>query len=73
MPAAEILSLDRVEQSRRRTMLEIVPEAISPLETLYGRADEQFDEMSRQFGDDELEVVIRCLDAASTFCSLQGC
>ncbi len=54
-------------------MLEIVPEAISPLETLYGRADEQFDEMSRQFGDDELEVVIRCLDAASTFCSLQGC
>ncbi len=83
MPASTVTKLvDRLEAAgyvrrtadpvdRRRTVLELVPEAIAPLRTLYGRADEQFDEMSQRFSPDELEIVARYLDAASDFYSLQ--
>jgi seryl-tRNA(Sec) selenium transferase len=51
------------------TVLEVVPEAIAPLQRLYGRADGDFDEMSRRFSPDELDVVARSLDAVSDFCT----
>ena len=82
MPASTVTKLvDRLEAAgyvrrtvdpadRRRTVLELVPDTIAPLRSLYGRADEQFDEMSRQFSPKELETVARYLDAVSDFYSL---
>lgn len=82
MPASTVTKLvDRLEAAgyvrrtvdpadRRRTVLELVPDTIAPLRSLYGRADEQFDEMSRQFSPKELETVTRYLDAVSDFYSL---
>ncbi|MGO1971645.1 MAG: MarR family winged helix-turn-helix transcriptional regulator [Propionibacteriaceae bacterium] len=84
MPASTVTKLvDRLEAAgyvrrtpdpadRRRTVLELVPEAIAPLQTLYGSTDEQFDEMSRQFSPDELEIVARYLDATSGFYALEN-
>lgn len=56
---------------RRRTLLELVPEGIAPLRTLYQRADEQFDDLSRQFTPGELDTVVRYLDAVSDFYALR--
>lgn len=79
VPASTVTKLvDRLEAAgyirrtpdtgdRRRTVLELVPEAIEPLRTLYSRADRQFDELSRQFNNDELAVVTRFLEAVSDF------
>lgn len=52
---------------RRKTVLELVPEAIAPLHALYGKTDAEFDELSRRFDADELRIVIRYLDAVSDF------
>jgi DNA-binding MarR family transcriptional regulator len=52
---------------RRKTRIEIVQEAIAPLQRLYGDTDAEFDDVSRQFSPDELEVVVRYLDAVSDF------
>lgn len=83
MPASTVTKLiDRLEaagyirrtsdaEDRRRTVIELRPDAIAPLQTLYGRADDQFDGMSRQFSSDELEIVARYLAAASDFYSLE--
>lgn len=57
---------------RRRTVLKLVPETIAPLHALYGRTDEQFNEMSRQFTPDELEVVSRYLNAVTDFYTVDG-
>lgn len=84
MPASTVTKLiDRLEaagyirrtsdsEDRRRTVIELVPEAIAPLRTLYGRSDEQFDEMSRQFTTVELDIVVRYFDAVSDFYTLEG-
>lgn len=83
MPASTVTKLvDRLEAAgfvrrssdasdRRRTVLDLVPDAIAPLRTLYERADEQFDDLSRQFTQGELDTVVRYLDAVSDFYSLR--
>lgn len=83
MPASTVTKLvDRLETAgfvrrssdasdRRRTVLDLVPDAIAPLRTLYGRAEEQFDGLSRQFTQGELDTVVRYLDAVSDFYSLR--
>lgn len=83
MPASTVTKLvDRLEAAgfvrrssdvsdRRRTVLDLVPDAIAPLRTLYGRADEQFDDLSRQFTPGELDTVVRYLDAVSDFYTLR--
>ena len=82
MPASTVTKrVDRLEAAgyvrrtvdpadRRLTVLELVPDTTAPLRSLYGRADEQVDEMSRQFSPKELETVARYLDAVSDFYSL---
>lgn len=55
---------------RRKTILELVPDAIAPLTALYGRADDAFDAVSNRFSEKELEIVIRYLGAVSEFYSL---
>jgi DNA-binding MarR family transcriptional regulator len=84
MPTSTVTKLvDRLEAAgylrrtadaadRRKTVLEIVPEAIEPLRTLYGRADAELDALSRQFDADELETIIRYLDAVSGFSTPTG-
>lgn len=83
MPASTVTKLvDRLESAgfvrrasdpadRRRTALELVPDAIAPLRTLYQRADEEFDDLSRQFTTDEIDIVVRYLDAVSDFYTLR--
>lgn len=83
MPASTVTKLvDRLESAgfvrrtanpsdRRRTALELVPSAITPLRTLYERADEQFDALSQKFTQVELDTVARYLDAVSDFYALQ--
>ena len=48
---------------RRKTLLQLIPEAIEPLATRYGTSDDQVDRVSRQFTDDELRTVLRYLQA----------
>ncbi|MBO1902432.1 MarR family transcriptional regulator [Leucobacter weissii] len=84
MPTSTVTKLiDRLEAAgyvrrasdpsdRRRTVLELVPEAIAPLTALYGGADEALDGLSAAFSPEELEVVVRYLDAVSDFYSLPG-
>ena len=79
MPASSVTKLvDRLEAAgylkrtpdpadRRRTLLELVPEAIEPLKTFYGRADQAFDRLSEQFDTSELDVVTRYLNFVSDF------
>ncbi|GAA1486867.1 MULTISPECIES: MarR family winged helix-turn-helix transcriptional regulator [Micrococcales] len=79
MPTSTVTKLiDRLEQAgyvrrapdpadRRKTRIELVPDAIAPLQTLYGNADAEFDALSRQFSSSELKVVIRYLEAVSGF------
>lgn len=79
MPASTVTKLiDRLEVAgyvrrtsdvadRRKTLLELVPEAIEPLRTLYGRTDEEFDKISARFSADELSIVIRYLEAVGEF------
>lgn len=79
MPTSTVTKLlDRLEQAgyvrrapdptdRRKTRIELVPEAIAPLRTLYGNTDTEFDALSRQFTSDELSVVVRYLEAVSDF------
>ena len=57
---------------RRRTVLELVSEAIAPLHALYGRSGEQFDAMSRQFTSAELEIITRYLDVVTDFYAIDG-
>lgn len=83
MPASTVTKLvDRLEAAgfvsrssdpsdRRRTVLHLVPDAIAPLRTLYERADEQFDDLGRQFTAAELDTVARYLDAVSGFYALR--
>ncbi|KAA9394571.1 MarR family transcriptional regulator [Kocuria coralli] len=52
---------------RRKTLIELVDEAIAPLRSVYGNADAEFDALSRQFSASDLEVVARYLDAVSNF------
>lgn len=77
MPTSTVTKLiDRLEaggyvrrmpdpSDRRSTHLELVAEALAPLQLLYGRADEDFDAVSREFTSAELDTVIRYLDAVS--------
>lgn len=83
MPASTVTKLvDRLESAgfvrrssdpddRRRTVLELVSDAIAPLRTLYQRADKEFDDLSRRFTPDELDIVVRYLDAVSSFYTLR--
>lgn len=83
MPASTVTKLvDRLEAAgfvrrssdpsdRRRTVVDLVPDAIGPLRTLYERADEHFDDLSRQFTQGELDTVVRYLDAVSDFYALR--
>lgn len=57
---------------RRRTLLELAAKAIAPLHASYGRTDERFDEITRQFTPVELEAVSRFLDAVSDFYAISG-
>lgn len=52
---------------RRRTILELVPEAIAPLRASYADADREFDQLSSRFTTTELTAVTRYLDAVSDF------
>ena len=81
-PSTVTKLLDRLEEAgyitrspdpadRRRTVIALVPSAIEPLWALYGRTDDQFDELSRRFTSEELAVVVRYLDAVSEFYALQ--
>lgn len=79
MPTSTVTKLlDRLEQTgyvrraadptdRRKTRIELVAEAIAPLQTLYGKADTEVDSLSRQFSPEELSIVIRYLEAVSDF------
>ena len=79
MPTSTVTKLiDRLETAgyvrrrpdpadRRKTVLELVAESIAPLRVLYGRTDQEFDDLSRQFTDSELDTVARYLDAVSGF------
>ncbi|AHW62486.1 MarR family winged helix-turn-helix transcriptional regulator [Corynebacterium glyciniphilum] len=52
---------------RRRTVIDLVPEAIAPLQSLYGDRDERFATLASSFSADELHTVIRFLTAMSEF------
>lgn len=79
MPSSTVTKLlDRLEEAgyiqrspdptdRRKTRIELVEDAIAPLQNLYGNADAEFDDLSRQFSTDDLEAVARYLDAVSGF------
>ncbi|WP_458111000.1 MarR family transcriptional regulator [Arthrobacter sp. R1-13] len=81
MPGSTVTKLvDRLEAAgyirrtpapgdRRKTVLELVPDAIEPLHAFYGRVDREFDVLSGQFSGSELAVVVRYLDAVSDFYS----
>lgn len=82
MPTSTVTKLiDRLETAgyvrrrsdpvdRRKTVLELVAERIAPLRVLYGKTDQEFDDLSRQFSPEELDTVIRYLDAVSGFYQL---
>ena len=82
MPTSTVTKLiDRLESAgyvrrrpdpadRRRTVLELVAEAIAPLRVLYGKTDQEFDDLSRQFTPEELTTVARYLDSVSGFYQL---
>lgn len=84
MPTSTVTKLiDRLEASgyirrtpdaadRRKTVIQLVPEAIEPLRTFYGRTDEEFDAVSQQFDATELTAIIRYLNAVSDFYALRG-
>ncbi|GAB3615906.1 hypothetical protein GCM10027416_04630 [Okibacterium endophyticum] len=79
MPASSVTKVvDRLETAgyirrahdphdRRRTLLELVPEAVERLTIFYRRTDHSFDELSSQFSAPELDAVTRYLDAVSDF------
>ncbi|MFV0433419.1 MAG: MarR family winged helix-turn-helix transcriptional regulator [Leucobacter sp.] len=79
MPTSTVTKLiDRLETAgyvrraadpsdRRKTVLELVPENIAPLNALYGQADDDFDALSNRFSADELRIVVRYLEAVSDF------
>lgn len=79
MPASTVTKLvDRLEiagylrrtadpTDRRKAVLELVPEKIASLRILYGKTDEEFDTLSATFSAEELETVIRYLEAVSDF------
>lgn len=81
MPTSTVTKLiDRLEAAgfvrrtpdladRRKTVLELVSEAIAPLTALYGRTDEAIDAVSNEFSHQDLGIVIRYLDAVSDFYS----
>lgn len=81
MPPSTVTKLiDRLERSgyvrrtydphdRRRVRLELVAETIAPLQSIYGRTEEEFDKISRRLTDVELEVVIRFLESVAGFTS----
>ena len=82
MPTSTVTKLiDRLEAAgyvrrrpdpadRRKTVLELVAESIAPLRVLYGKTDQEFDDLSKRFSPDELETVARYLDAVSGFYQL---
>lgn len=82
MPTSTVTKLiDRLETSgyvrrrpdptdRRKTVIELVAENIAPLRVLYGKTDQEFDDLSGQFTPDELDTVARYLDAVSSFYQL---
>lgn len=82
MPTSTVTKLiDRLETAgyvrrtpnpsdRRKTVLELVPDRIAPLRVLYGKTDQEFDALSSQFSPDELDTVVRYLDAVSDFYQL---
>lgn len=84
MPTSTVTKLiDRLETAgyvrrrpdpadRRKTVLELVAETISPLRVLYGQTDQEFDDLSRQFTPGELDTVARYLDAVSGFYQHKG-
>lgn len=79
MPTSTVTKLvDRLEAAgylrrtidtndRRKTVLELVPEKIAPLQVLYGRTDDEFDALTRTFDRRELETIIRFLESVSDF------
>lgn len=79
MPASSVTKVvDRLEaagyirrapdlRDRRRTLLELIPDAVERLTTFYGETDHAFDELSSQFSAVELDAVTRYLDAVSDF------
>jgi DNA-binding MarR family transcriptional regulator len=81
MPTSTVTKLiDRLETSgyvrrrpdptdRRKTVIELA-ENIAPLRVLYGKTDQEFDDLSGQFTPDELDTVARYLDAVSSFYQL---
>lgn len=52
-------------KDRRKTRIELIPDAIAPLRARYGDTDAEVDAISRQFSSGELEVVVRFLEAVS--------
>ncbi|WP_145942184.1 MULTISPECIES: MarR family winged helix-turn-helix transcriptional regulator [Corynebacterium] len=52
---------------RRRTVIDLIPETIAPLQSLYGDVDERFATLASRFSADELNTVIRFLTAMSEF------
>ena len=69
LEAAGYVRLTSNPADRRKTVLKLIPEAIAPLGTLYGHTDEEFDKVSAEFSAEELEMVLRYLDAVSEFCT----
>lgn len=82
MPTSTVTKLvDRLEASgyvrrtadandRRKTLIELVPEKIAPLQVLYGRTDEEFDAFTGTFDRRELAIIIRYLEGVSDFYQL---
>lgn len=52
---------------RRRTVINLIPEAVGPLQSLYGDVDERFATLAASFSADELDTVIRFLTAMREF------
>ncbi len=79
MPTSTVTKLvDRLEAAgylrrttdatdRRKTVPELMPERIAPLQVLYGRADDEFDALTRTFDRRELETIIQFLQGVSDF------
>lgn len=78
-PASTVTKLvDRLESAgyvrrihdpndRRRTQLELIDNAITPLQERYRRIDAWFEEVGEKFTEEELTVVIRFLDLVSEY------
>ena len=82
MPTSTVTKLvDRLEAAgylcrtidandRRKTVLDLVPEKITPLQVLYGHTDDEFDALTQTFDHRELETIIRFLESVSAFYQL---